>query len=342
MLGAAATALVCLCSMSASGPVPPGATVAVTGATGKLGRLAVKQLVAAGFKARCLVRHPIGGEDKTRSFAGVSPSLAPDAPKEAVAAYLASLPGVDIVRGDVTDVASCSELLRDTDACLALHGARRMSKLTDLVPWSSKHTEEKTHSKQVNYEGVRNLINAAKSVGTVKRIVRITGKGEDPWSPFSILINGLGSMAKAYNYEGEVLLRNAGYEVEYTIIRPGVMGRGDEDLPEDRELVLADDGADLKVSPIPHASVASLCVASLAFGNAGRATLTAMTAPRGDGACTFEPLLASVQPDRRQFPPSLLRQHQLAVRVGGSAIAATLVSVAATAVLMARKLLFRV
>jgi len=36
--------------------------------------------------------------------------------------------------------------------------------------------------------------------------VRITGS-EKPWNIFSIIINGLGGMAKAWNYEGERLLR---------------------------------------------------------------------------------------------------------------------------------------
>jgi hypothetical protein len=45
----------------------------------------------------------------------------------------------------------------------------------------------------------------------------LAGKGEDPWSVFSILINGLGSMAKAWNYEGEQLLR-ACKDVDYTIV----------------------------------------------------------------------------------------------------------------------------
>ena len=68
-----------------------------------------------------------------------------------------------------------------------------------------------------------------------RRIVRITGRGEAPWSIFSILINGLGSMAKMWNYEGELLLR-ACADVDYTIIRPGVM-TGDERRPRRRWLL---------------------------------------------------------------------------------------------------------
>lgn len=318
-------ALVCASFMTAAFgfTAPPGSTIAVTGTTGKLGRLVVQQLIGEGYKARCLLRHPKGREN-------IEPSCAPTASKEAVVAWLASLPGVEFVPGDVTDPGSCAELLRGCSACLALHGARRTTRLSDLLPWSDP-TVEPTHSKQVNFEGVRNLIDAAKRSGSVCRIVRITGKGETPWSPFSILINGLGSMAKAYNYEGEQLLRAAAGagEIEYTIIRPGVMGKGDEELGEDRDLVLADNGAGLKVSSIPHRCVAQLCVASLGCANTARATLTAMTVPRGEGARSFAPLLARVASDSRAFAPSLLREHQLAVRVGGSVIAAAFVAILA-------------
>jgi hypothetical protein len=159
-----------------------------------------------------------------------------------------------------------------------------------------------------------NLIDAAKASGTCKRIVRITGKGETPWSAPSILINGLGSMAKAYNYEGENRLRASKQDVEYTIIRPGVMGQMDELPPA--SLALTDDGGDLKVAPIPHAAVADLCVDVLGAPNAACATLTAMTVPSGEGADTWAPLLARVAPDRRAFRTDLLAEHKKAVRVG--------------------------
>ena len=159
-----------------------------------------------------------------------------------------------------------------------------------------------------------NLIDAAKASGTCKRIVRITGKGETPWSAPSILINGLGSMAKAYNYEGENRLRASKQDVEYTIIRPGVMGQMDELPPA--SLALTDDGGDLKVAPISHAAVADLCVGVLGAPNAACATLTAMTVPSGEGADTWAPLLARVAPDRRAFRTDLLAEHKKAVRVG--------------------------
>jgi len=287
---------------------PAGAMpVAVTGSTGKLGRHVVQQLAEQGYAVRCLVRD---------SPVGVQPSGAPGASRRQVAAWLATLPGVELVPGDVTNPERVRALLRGCSACLAVHGARRPTRLGDLLPWVDE-TRDWTHSKRVNCEGVRNIIEAARAGGTCKRIVRVTGKGESPWSIFSVLINGLGSMAKAWNYEGERLLR-ACPDIDYTIVRPGVMGKGDERL-EGASLALADNGGDLKVSPIPHRSVAELCVRCLGFPNAARATLCAMTAPPGEGEAAWEPLLARVAPDAREFPGGeLLERHYLAVRVGGS------------------------
>ena len=51
---------------------------------------------------------------------------------------------------------------------------------------------------------------------------------------------------KAWNYEGENLLR-ACPDVEYTIVRPGVMSTLEEDDTPPASLALADDGGDLKV-----------------------------------------------------------------------------------------------
>ena len=62
--------------------------------------------------------------------------------------------------------------------------------------------------------------------------MRVTGKGETPWSFFSILINLLGSHAKAWNYEGEQLLRAS--SLDYTIVRPGVMGTASEPVRKAR------------------------------------------------------------------------------------------------------------
>ena len=87
-------------------------------------------------------------------------------------------------------------------------------------------------------------------------------------------------------------------------------------------LALADDGGDLKVSAIPHAAVADLCVEVLGYPNAARATLCAMTVDQGEGAASYADLLPAVRPDRRAFPGDELRRASFrAVRVGGAALA---------------------
>lgn len=76
--------------------------VAVVGPTGKVGRLAVQRLVQSGYTARVLLRH---------SPAGAAPSSSEDASPAAVAAWLSTLDGVEMVQGDVTDAASLAVLM---------------------------------------------------------------------------------------------------------------------------------------------------------------------------------------------------------------------------------------
>mmetsp|Transcript_7729 Transcript_7729/g.24210 ORF Transcript_7729/g.24210 Transcript_7729/m.24210 type:complete len:156 (+) Transcript_7729:237-704(+) len=136
-------------------------------------------------------------------------------------------------------------------------------------------------------------------------------------------------MVKAWNYAGETLLRESRDEVAYTIIRPGIMSRADPvagDPP--RSLALVDNGRDLKVTPITHAAIAKLCVACLDAPNAAGSTLSAMTVQENQGEDAWEPLLATVAPDRRAFPSraATLTESRRAAAVGG----AILVAVAAT------------
>jgi hypothetical protein len=124
----------------------------------------------------------------------------------------------------------------------------------------------------------------------------------------------LGSFAKAWNYEGEELLRQQTH-VDYTIIRPGVMSQPDTQ-PVGKVLALGDNGNDLKVTPIRHSDVADLCLACLDYDNAARATLSAMKVEEGQGEETYGPLLEKVCPDVKNFPYSQLEENKRAVRKG--------------------------
>lgn len=286
--------------------------VAVTGTTGRLGRQAIQILSSRGIETRCLLRHPIDSS--------VIPSIAKDASSPQVASYIANLPHVTMVMGDATDLTSCKELVNGCDVILSLHGPVRpppLQSLFCLLPES-----DPMHSRSVNYLAVQNLIHAAKESGCCKRIVRVTGKGEEPTSFFTVLINMLGNMAKAWNYEGEQLLRTS--DIDYTIIRPGVMGNDDDDdnIPTDRVLALADNGQDLPVTAVTHSQIATLCVDCLEYPNSARSTLTAMNVKPGMGAESYGPLLAKVQPDSRIFPKSLLSEHKKAARIGAAILVA--------------------
>ena len=290
-------------SLSTSSPV------AVIGGTGRLGRLAVQQLLDRNIPCHLLVRRLPQCESPT--------SLADCASSEQVAAFFQQHPNISLFEGDVTNPVALKAVVQDCRACLALWGSTRRSKISDL--WNPNVADtDPTHAKQVNYQGVINLIEACQA-GQCPRIVRITGKGEDPTGFFSILINLLGSMAKAWNYQGEQALRAS--PVDYTIIRPGVMSEQGATTQPGKvvSLKLADNGGDLPVARIRYADVATLCLDCLDYPNAARCTLTAMTGETegdgsGGGETSWKGMLATVQADRRQFPSDMLDQHYAVVR----------------------------
>jgi uncharacterized protein YbjT (DUF2867 family) len=282
--------------------------VAVIGGTGRLGRLAVQPLLDRQIPCHFLVRRfpqcdsPASLEDCTTS--------------EQVAAFFQQHPNITLYEGDVTNRAALQALVQDCQACLALWGSTRRSKVSDI--WNPNIADtDSTHAKQVNYQGVVNLIEACQ-LGQCPRIIRITGKGEDPTGIFTILINLFGSMAKAWNYQGEQALRAS--PVDYTIIRPGVMseqGPAAKGTTKTVSLKLADNGGDLPVARIRYADIATLCLDCLEYPNTARCTLTAMTGENdGDAevATSWKPMLAQVQADRRQFPSDMLDQHYAAVK----------------------------
>jgi hypothetical protein len=115
---------------------------------------------------------------------------------------------------------------------------------------------------------------------------------EDPYGIFSILINMLGTMAKAWNYEGEELLQQSG--LNYTIVRPSIMGP--KPCPG-KVKALKDNGQDLPMSRVSYNQIANLAVECLDYDNTAKSTLTAMNVEDGKGEETYAPLFKQVQPD---------------------------------------------
>ncbi|KAK3237537.1 hypothetical protein CYMTET_52395 [Cymbomonas tetramitiformis] len=125
-------------------------SVLVVGATGRVGRLIVRELSDKGLKAKCLARKPEDDNSK----------------------YLKTLPGVRVVEGDVTDAVSVRRAMDGCTKCIACFGAARIVKLSDF--WRNGEAEC-AHPKSVNYRGVLNLIEAAKDTPDFEKFIRVTG-----------------------------------------------------------------------------------------------------------------------------------------------------------------------
>lgn len=281
--------------------------VAVTGSTGRLGRRAVVDLAEQGIPTRCLVRRDIP-EDTIPDLEGTSSQ---------VAAYLKSLPGVELFKGDVINPEDMEKLCEGCTSILSLHGPSA----TGVPVWKSicnlVSPTDPNCARMICYVGVQNIIAAVKKPGSIcRRIVRITGKGEDPYGKFSILINMFGTMAKAWNYEGEELLRQSG--LDYTIIRPGIMVK---EVPSDSLCGLQDNGGDLPVTQVAYNQIADLSVQCLGYKNAAKTTLTAMNLKSEEGGeATYDKLLEKVSPDTRIFPASLMEEHKKGARLGAAVL----------------------
>lgn len=126
-------------------PEPAPKTVAVTGATGFVGRWTVRALVERGHQVRALVRDPA----KAR---GVLPA-----------------DGVQTVVGDVLDARACATLVRGCHAVVHAIGIRR-----ELPP---EITFEKLHPRATAC-----VVDAARDAG-VERFVHVSALGTRPDAP---------------------------------------------------------------------------------------------------------------------------------------------------------------
>jgi uncharacterized protein YbjT (DUF2867 family) len=154
-------------------------TVFVTGATGYVGGFIVDQLYAAGHKARCLVRSPEKGQR-----------------------LLAK--GAELYIGDVTQPQSLISALAGCDAVI------------HLVAVIKENPRKNITFEQLNFEGTKNIVNAAKAQG-VNRFLHMSSLGADENSPTPYFR----TKGAAEHY-----VRERG--LNYTIFRPSfIYGPGD-------------------------------------------------------------------------------------------------------------------
>jgi uncharacterized protein YbjT (DUF2867 family) len=214
----------------------------VAGATGETGRRIVQELVEREIPVRAMVRDLA----KARTI----------------------LPaGVELVVGDVLDRDSITMAIGDSTVILCATGA--------------KPSLDPTGPYQVDYEGTKNLVDAAKSKN-IEQFVFVSSlcvsKFFHPLNLFWLIL--------WWKQQAEQYLKNSG--LNYTIVRPGGLKNDDNPNP----VVMS--GADtLFDGSIPRQKVAQVCVESLTSPQSRNKILEIVSAPTAV-AKSWEDLFASV------------------------------------------------
>lgn len=214
----------------------------VAGATGETGRRIVRELVSRQIPVRAMVR----------DLATARTIL----PAEA-----------ELVVGDVLNLESINTALGDSTVILCATGA--------------KPSFDPTGPYQVDFEGTKNLVNAAKS-HNIEQFVFVSSlcvsKFFHPLNLFWLIL--------WWKQQAEQYLKNSG--LNYTIVRPGGLKNDDNPNP----VIMS--GADtLFDGSIPRQKVAQVCVESLTNPQAQNKVLEVVSAPTAV-AKSWEELFASV------------------------------------------------
>ncbi len=214
----------------------------VAGATGETGRRIVQELCQRGISVRALVRD-----------------------LEAARAILP--PEVELAQGDVLNSATLPDLLGDCTVLLCATGARP--------------SFDPTGPYKVDYEGTKNLVDAAKAKG-IEQFVLVTSLCTSqlfhPLNLFWLIL--------VWKKQAEEYLQRSG--LPYTIVRPG--GLLNEDTPDSVIMAKADTLFDGR---IPRQKVAQTCVEALFLPAARNKVVEVVTRPAITQK-SFEQLFASV------------------------------------------------
>ena len=214
----------------------------VAGAAGQTGRRIVQELVKRGVPVRALVRDVEAAR-----------SLLP--------------PEVELVVGDVLQPDSLTAAIADCTVLLCATGA--------------KPSFDPTGPYKVDYEGTKNLVDAAKAKG-IEQFVLVTSlctsKFFHPLNLFFLIL--------VWKKQAEEYLQNSG--VPYTIVRPG--GLLNDDNPDSVLMSAADTLSDGR---IPRTKVAQTCVEAL-FQSTSRNKIVEIVAKPDAPMKSFEELFASV------------------------------------------------
>lgn len=214
----------------------------VAGATGQTGRRIVQELVKRGVPVRALVRDRAAAQ-----------SILP--------------PEAELVVGDVLQPETLREALGDATVVLCATGA--------------KPGFDPTGPYKVDYEGTKNLVDAAKAKG-IEHFVFVsslcTSKFFHPLNLFFLIL--------VWKKQAEEYLQQSG--LTYTIVRPG--GLKNEDNPD---AILMSSADTLSEGSIPRTKVAQTCVEALYSPNA-RNKIVEIVAKPDAPAKSFDDLFVGV------------------------------------------------
>ncbi|KAJ0791198.1 putative NAD(P)-binding domain, NAD(P)-binding domain superfamily, sanguinarine reductase SARED1 [Helianthus annuus] len=244
-------------------------TVLVTGAGGRTGQLVYKKLkersgeyIARGFVRSEESKQKIGGAD-------------------------------DVLIGDITNAATLEPAIQGTDAIVILTSAvPKMKPGFDPTKGGRPefYFEEGAYPEQVDWEGQKNQIDAAKAAG-VKHIVLVGSMGGTNLNhPLNSLGNG---NILVWKRKAEQYLADSG--IPYTIIRAGGLQDKEGGI---RELLVGKDDELLQTETktIARADVAEVCIQALQFEEAKFKAFDLASKPEGSGTPTkdFKSLFAQI------------------------------------------------
>jgi len=165
-------------------------TVVVAGATGRVGRLVINEVLARGFNARAILVPPFDSPEQ------------PEFTEKKVA----------MVEGDLTSVESLEKAVEGADYLISVIGSRK--------PFNKKDLDK------IDNMGNQNLARAAKAKG-LKRIVVISSNGVGNSRCFISLMHKLSmTVILRAKERSEAFIQSFG--MEYTLLRPG--GYNEKDL----------------------------------------------------------------------------------------------------------------
>lgn len=211
--------------------------VLVVGATGKVGRLVVKQLLEKGIYTRALVRN----EEKARElFLASDDSSSSSSSKLEIITH-----DIATTNDDEDNNTKLEESIKGCKSVISVVGTMRFSKLTDFLPFPrflffKKSLKDITHPYRVNYLAQIQIAELCVK-HKVQNVVRLTGlsTGLSAFSFVSIIFSSLLSMTSRYHYCAErdmkqILLsssnnnenENEKENVNFYVLRPG--GLSDE------------------------------------------------------------------------------------------------------------------